>query len=69
MEKLLALLLSHPLVMWDLALMGAEGTLMDAILSLPLGTPFGRTAEYTTGEEEEIWGAINDMSGIRWGRC
>lgn len=38
MEKLLALLLSHPLVMiWHLSLMGAEGMLMDAILSLPLG--------------------------------
>lgn len=64
MEKLLAFLLSHPLVMWELALMGPEGTVIPSC-PFPLGTPSGRTAEYTRGEEEEIWGVITDMSGIR----
>lgn len=62
MEKLLALLLCFPLVMWDLALVGPEGTLVPSC-PFPLGIPSEGTAEYTRWVEKEISRLITDMSG------
>lgn len=53
------MLLSDPVVLWDSALTGPEGT---RIHSCPF--PFKRTAEHTGGEEEEIWGPVADRGRI-----